>query len=151
MIVHVLSYYDFNKLNIGDTEINKLKNIFIISILDSSGMLCTPLFEREHNNVLTLVFDDVVSDGERSRTVKGNTIAYTEEQNRILFDFIQRNKDMEICYVHCTAGVSRSGAVGTFINDLYGEDHKEYIKRNPMVSPNPMILGMLERIARKRP
>lgn len=70
----------------------------------------------------------------------------SEEQGQELINFILANKDKERCYVHCSAGVSRSGAVGEFINDILGESHEVFKSRNKSIIPNTHIKKILNNL-----
>lgn len=81
-------------------------------------------------NVLFLEFDDVTieeADLVNSNNEKLHVKAMTVEQAKQIINFIlktfNQNKDL---YVHCTAGISRSGAVGLFANQFVNR----YIKPN---------------------
>jgi predicted protein tyrosine phosphatase len=75
--------------------------------------------------------------------------AMNNEQAKQIIDFIEANKDKEICIVHCAAGISRSGAVGTFINDLYGEPYEVFRMINPYIHPNSHVLSTLRKMLNK--
>jgi len=51
----------------------------------------------------------------------------------------------EILVVHCMAGISRSGAVGLFLNDMFGLDYGSFKNENPTIIPNQCILSMLRK------
>ena len=145
MEVNVLNHYNFSLLNIKEDDIDKLIDVFFILIFDTSGLLSTPYYKKQHSNLLMLAFDDVSDDNLK---VKKNKHPYSEEHNKLLYEFIKKHKDKRVCYVCCTAGISRSGAVGTFINNFYGESQVEFLKRNPDVAPNSRILRMLNQLYR---
>jgi predicted protein tyrosine phosphatase len=93
-----------------------------------------------------LFFDDVevvdeipITGSTETRTAK----AFTKKQAEELFDFIKKHKDKEVCIVHCTAGISRSGAVGQFINDYTGSDILWFKWQNRHISPNNLVLRLL--------
>jgi predicted protein tyrosine phosphatase len=106
-------------------------------------------FNKDYKNVLNLEFDDA-SDLENERRIKfGQTelILFTRQQGQQIIDFLDENKGIETLYVHCLAGRSRSGAIGTFANDIYGkETFYEFCNSNPTISPNYYILALLKRI-----
>lgn len=158
MIVHILSRieienvlnrptssaYNPNNKSINDSNIEAIDETFIISILDSSGPYRIPLFKNNHNNVITLVFDDVIKSGDSSPTVSKDTIAFNTKMAENLYNFIELNKNKNSCLVHCAAGISRSGAIGTFIYDLFGVgNYLQFKKNNPRIFPNPFILKLL--------
>lgn len=148
MKVWVLSRMLFNDVlnDINDSNVEEIQDDFFISILDTSGIFSKKFFKEDHHNALTLMFDDVVEDGKPSPTVQYNTKAFSDEQAEILYNFIMKNKHKKMCIVHCAAGISRSGAIGTFINDLFGENYHIFKRRNPRAIPNPLIMNKLKNL-----
>ena len=68
-------------------------------------------------------------------------------------EFIDRviaDDNINIIYVHCTAGVSRSQGVVRYILDQYDRNGYKILtrKENPCLTPNPHISMMLKRAAR---
>ena len=53
-----------------------------------------------------------------------------------------------VLVVHCQAGISRSGAVGLYSNDLLQLDYFKFIKLNPEIQPNPWISHILNQTDR---
>ena len=91
----------------------------IISINNVSFPAEPPPFLEEFlhaENLLVLYFDDV--DEEQPH-------AMTPEQAKRIVDFISTGDDRSI-FVHCTAGISRSGAVGEVLNWYFNR----YLKDN---------------------
>lgn len=75
---------------------------------------------------------------------------FNEEQARQIIEFVNKiNKkdDDEYLVVHCDAGISRSGAVGTFINDYLGLDYKQFKDMNRGIRPNQYILDVLQNVS----
>ena len=67
-----------------------------------------------------------------------------------IIDFVQslNSKDEDVgLIVHCDAGISRSGAVGSFVVDYLGLNQKEFLVANPNILPNAFILSVLRRTA----
>ena len=60
-------------------------------------------------------------------------------------DEIQKDKKDSDMVIHCSAGISRSGAVGTFVCDYCGLDYNEFLKSNPYIMSNPYVLRILRR------
>lgn len=146
MKVHILSKMEFDKIlmqnKITDENVESFDSVMFISIMDTICSL-PAWFSENHDNVLNLRFDDVENDGEVSPTQKESTKAFSEEQAKQLYEFIKKHREKETCIVHCMAGISRSGAVGTFVNG-YAQGDWEYFKRtNPYISPNPRVHRML--------
>ncbi len=121
-------------------------NVAYISINDTVGPFSSsPLNEFKHEpNVLILHFDDVIEDGQRSPTNNTTlTRSFSNDQAKSIISFIDNNKDKNFI-VHCVAGISRSGAVGTFIsNYLDNVDYEFFKKYNTRIAPNMLILTTL--------
>lgn len=135
------------KMRIDDTNVES-QNLAFISIRNSD-MPDTSYFKETHPNVLGLVFDDETKDGNDLRIKKGlsESQLFTREQGQQIIDFVEKNKDVDIIYVHCLAGQSRSGAVGLFINDIWGEqNYYDFAQSNPTIKPNFFIVALLRRI-----
>lgn len=146
MRVHILSKIEFDKLminnQINDSNVEKFDSIMFISIVDTQNRQ-GPYFKENHDNVINLRFDDVENDGESSPTQEAQTKAFSEKQAKELYNFIKKNKDKEQCIVHCMAGISRSGAVGTFVNGYCQGDWERFKRDNPHIVPNPRVHRML--------
>lgn len=109
-------------------------------------------FKRQHSNVMIMHFGDYGEEFVLRNTYKGPTGLFNQFKAKKLYEFIKRNKDKSMAIVHCGAGISRSGAVGTFIYDLYGRDTmtwEEFKRKNPQISPNEYVLKLLYNEANK--
>lgn len=150
--IKVLSKPEFNQFmgeyGISDSNVEeKMGNVALISINDTDGHWSTSWFDRDHPNVLRLWFDDVFADTEKSPTNKNQCRAFTEEQAAKVFAFIKENRDKDFI-VHCSAGISRSGAVGAFINDYLDSDKEFFHKFNfERIFPNAHVSSLLNRLA----
>ena len=151
--IHVLSHVLFNELceqhNLNDTNIENHTDCAFISIV------CTPdvvkyykgeisgkhWFKQGHPNVLNIEFDDVLSDLIINDT---EAKAITFEQAKDIVSFIERNLGKDF-YIHCTAGISRSGAVATFIEENY-DDYKGCLKDAGHLRPNSDVLCKLNSV-----
>lgn len=130
--------------NINNSNVEK-KDILFISINDTEGRISEPYFENKEN-VLVLYFDDTTKDLEipilGTNEIK-KVVAFTKEQADEIIHFLDKNKNKKLAIIHCAAGVSRSGAVGQFVNDYFGGDYFEFKKNNPNIHPNPHVLRLL--------
>lgn len=109
------------------------EDTYIISILDPDDKV--PLKE-DSENYKTLFFYDLEQDVQTYKAI-------SSEQAEDLLKFILKNKDKRKCIVHCTAGVSRSGAVGEFIHELGGGAYKELKEKYPYILPSGRVLMYL--------
>lgn len=66
-----------------------------------------------------------------------------------IINFIDRHDDKTLFIVHCSAGVSRSGAVVTYIKDKFIDkmstlDRERFLRDNRNIQPNLYILNRLK-------
>jgi predicted protein tyrosine phosphatase len=138
MKVFIISKLEFEGV-LKTLNPDEVKHIFFISILDPE---VKDALHPDSDNYKTFWFYDVEED-------IGNFKAVTDEQIQDLYDFITSQEGREMCYVHCSAGISRSGAVGTFINDYFEQDYKKFRKRHSHIHPNGRVLRLLNRKLRE--
>jgi len=92
---------------------------------------------------LSLCFYDM-TDNEK---VSGDDKLFNWRQAQEIISFgedINKGKDKSVLIIHCDGGVSRSGAVSTFLNDYYGLDFNGFKRKNPQIKPNHYILRVLK-------
>jgi predicted protein tyrosine phosphatase len=150
MKVFVISKANFDSLmkrkDITNDNVEDKTKTFFISINDTRGTDEVPYFENKQN-VKILFFDDVEEDIDVSvigSNERKTAKAFTPIQAKELLEFIDNHKDKESCIVHCAAGISRSGAVGTFVNDYFSGDYFEFKRQNPYIHPNGLVLRLLK-------
>jgi predicted protein tyrosine phosphatase len=116
-------------------KLNELPKFALISIRDIEAReklyfaidkLCAK------NPSLILHFAD--NDGDR---YDANTFTSIQAQQIVEFvkKIVKSKREIPLI-VHCTAGISRSGAVGEVINDYLKFDYKQFKRDNPQVQPN---------------
>lgn len=153
MKINVLRKTKFESIlkenNITNDNVETFDNIAFISILntgDPSGY-----FKTNHKNALVLFFDDITTDLNWDNDLDFfGPVLFTEEQAKQIIEFIDQHKDKDQFIIHCSAGISRSGAVGTFINDYLELDYKTFRQTNPQVQPNPFVLSTLKNLIYKQ-
>lgn len=154
MKIFAYSKRRFNKFmldqNIDDSNVESWNSYAFISILDVTGLDQDGHFERNHSNVLIQHFGDYGETEEEVLKSEKAGGVFSPEQADEMIEFIEKNKDKQIFIVHCGAGISRSGAVTVFINDLYGNSFKEFKNDNRKVDPNYCILSRLRERYRKK-
>jgi len=148
MKVKILSKPEFNQVmgnnKIDDSNVDQIPAA-LISINDTHGNWSVSWFDRDHPNVLRLWFDDVEHNNEVSPTNQDSCSAFSEDQAHQVIEFVKNNREKNFI-VHCSAGISRSGAVGTFINGYCGGNWDEFKGSNPHILPNPRVSRMLNEI-----
>ena len=156
MNINVLSKREFNDImqfhKITDDNVENYEDVFFISLNDTTPSLYhkESWFKRNHENVMVLYFDDVESENETSPTNTVKCTPFSESMAEDLYDFIVKNLNRGQCIVHCEAGISRSGAVGTFICDLSNTPYVSFVQKNPHIYPNSRVLRMLNYVDRNK-
>ena len=133
---------------IGSDEIAQLlKTHKVISIQSSSGYDSEPPFAKGHmesKNLLCLVFDDYFGIPE-DPVERSRVALFTPEHADRIMRFVD-DGSMPLV-VHCTQGVSRSGAVGYVLDRYFNSvlannerDYEYFMARNPFIMPNPNVV-----------
>lgn len=107
---------------------------------------CEPLAE-EQRNYKEFVFYDLEEDMDNGAGFIYKAIS--EEQAKDMYNFIKSNANKKHFVVSCAAGISRSGAVGSFVYEYFGGKYKDLLKKHPYILPNGRcvkLLRMYERI-----
>lgn len=152
-MIRVLSRIQFWSLlknkGINDENVESIKNTFFISINSTNGSDSEPFFKEEHSNVLSLFFDDCDSYKKYPKIGSNGEfyvqIPMSESQALEVLDFIGKLNETSDVFVHCTAGISRSGAVGAFISDYFNNNWEKFMFDNPQVIPNSYISSLLRK------
>lgn len=148
IIVKARSFFEARQGTIRETELFARNRI--ISINNISFPAEPPPFSSRYlnaENLLVLYFDDV-EEGPN---------AMTAEQAKRIADFALRPGDDRPIIVHCSAGISRSGAVGDVLNLYFNryidDDETEYRAfelRHPDLAPNAHVRKLLEEKLHRR-
>jgi predicted protein tyrosine phosphatase len=79
---------------------------------------------------------------------------FSELQAKAAYEYVKNihyNKEQETLLIHCDAGISRSGAIGTWACDYLGLNYFEFQKMNPFIHPNPHVLSLLYKASNMNP
>ena len=155
MKIRVLPRAFFEKVKGTPTELELLKKAKIISINSSWGWDDTPPFSEKylkHPHLLTLTFDDICNEPETPEDL-GNAILFNEDMADAIMRFVDDGKLPLL--VHCTAGISRSGAIGEVLNWYFNRyletntaDDEDFVENNRQILPNTIVRRiMLEVLA----
>lgn len=155
MKIHVLSRLNMKKVlelsNLNNNNIHEYNTAFFILInnTDESSLL------KDNVNVKSFYFDDVSNNEvipklEISETGKINVIsdgynlnAFTINQADDMCQYILNNIDKDYCYIHCSAGINRSGSIGSFICDITKSNYEDFKRINPRIQGNPLVSQLL--------
>ena len=132
----------------GRTAENEiLRSARVISINSSRGWDKQPPFSRKQltsPNLLCLWFDDICSEAEARDGLMPFTSAHAEKIIRF-FDGCETS-----LLIHCTAGISRSGAAGEVLNWYFNrylesnpEDENDFLQNNRQIVPNYFVRKIL--------
>ena len=153
MKIRVLPRKFFEKLKGTPTEVELLENAKIISINSSWGFDDTPPFSEEllnHPHLLNLTFDDICNEPETPED-QGNAVLFNAAMAQQIMRFVD---DGELpLLVHCTAGISRSGAVGEVLNWYFNrylernaDDDEEFVQNNRQIQPNTIVRRIMLKV-----
>lgn len=123
---------------------------YIISIFSNGDV--SPLPGRF--NILQLEFDDIADQPDHERAAeKFNLIYFNKYHAKMIHEFIEKIPvdSKKPFYVHCDAGVSRSGAVGMVLNEYFNKfltanrlDYEAFQMNNSHILPNPLVTRILK-------
>lgn len=118
-----------------------------ISILDCDNS--EEKFDKSLDNFLQVKMWDIEED-----VLENNELKYekpTDFELKKIVDFINNHKVKSIFIVHCSAGISRSGAVALFLYDKFlAEVDKDVFRReNKFITPNLYILRRLKALGKE--
>ena len=122
-------------------------NAFVISIVDPEH---EPIFERDTARIITLRFHDLDAQWpvDPERDPRPSYVFMNEDHARRIVDhvlkFHQHPEPWEFL-VNCMAGISRSGAVGTFVQRVAGIPAEQFLTQNTGLHPNGYVLKLLAR------
>ena len=153
MKIRVLPRMFFEKIKGTPTEAELLAKSKIISINSSWGFDDTPPFSEEllnHPHLLTLTFDDICNEPETPEDL-GNAVLFNEATAQQIMRFVDDGKLPLL--VHCTAGISRSGAVGEVLNWYFNRylepntaDNEEFEQNNRQIQPNTLVRRIMLKV-----
>ena len=153
MKIKVLPRIFFEKVKGTPTEVELLAKAKIISINSSWGFDDTPPFSENffnHPHLLTLTFDDICNEPETPEDL-GNAVLFNEAMAQQIMRFVD---DGELpLLVHCTAGISRSGAVGEVLNwyfnrylEYNAKDDEYFVQNNRQIMPNFIVRRIMLKV-----
>jgi predicted protein tyrosine phosphatase len=136
--------------NINEINVEKFNKIAFISIIEPDGLV---IFEKDYLNFITLQIWDIEEEIEYNNKILK---PMNKDQADKIIKFIMKHiYNVNSFIIHCSAGISRSGAIGVFILDYLQsrEYSRERIERfkiiNPNILPNRYILNLLNKTIRK--
>ena len=156
--IYIVPKHQFDGiLTTNDSVKRGFADIAFISICEpDSDLSCDQsYFKSDSENVLRVFVHDITGDlpylFENSKRANSVAKALTPEQAEQIVLFVEQNIDKKVWLIHCTAGISRSGAVGTYVSERIGMGYGELKRENPQIIPNQHILSMLRKVPRKSP
>ena len=153
MKIRVLARMFFEKIKGTLTEVELLEKSKIISINSSWGFDDAPPFSEsflKHPHLLTLTFDDICNEPETPEDL-GNAILFDEDMALAIMRFVDDGKLPLL--VHCTAGISRSGAAGEVLNWYFNRylenntaDDEDFEQNNRQIQPNTIVRRIMLKV-----
>ena len=136
-------YFCENKYKLVEDQ-----SVALISILNYDDV--EKVIEDIPGKSITLFFDDIghfdkIPDD--LLNIYDKLILFNRDHAKKIIEFQKSLSDkIEYIIIHCTAGVSRSGAIATFLQDIYhenDEDNEWFSKNNRHIIPNKHVLKVL--------
>ena len=153
MKIRVLPRAFFEKVKGTPTEVELLEKSKIISINSSWEFDDTPPFSEKylkHPHLLALTFDDICNEPETPEDL-GNAILFNEDMAHAIMRFVD-DRQLPLL-VHCTAGISRSGAVGEVLNWYFNRyletntaDDEDFELNNRQIMPNTIVRRIMLKV-----
>jgi predicted protein tyrosine phosphatase len=138
----------FERIRGTDEEAELFARVRVISV-NSVRIPEEPPFSRkfwEAANVLVLSFDDV---DDSDPFIFQGTRFMSEADAEAIAAFVE-SPDPRPIMVHCTAGISRSGAIGTCLNEYFNKKlsldetaHQAFLIAHPYINPNLHVMKLL--------
>lgn len=118
-----------------------------ISILDCDNDELK--YDTTLDNFLQVKMWDIEEDAIDRNGLKFEKPSDVELQK--IVDFVNKHKDKVSCIIHCSAGISRSGAVASFMYDKFQSevDKESFVKNNKQILPNLYIKKRLMLLDKK--
>lgn len=129
-IISIVDYFDGELITESFKEKEQIKDVPYITCWfnDISKDECNSI---KYKNVNSLLNDDVY-------------ILFNESKAKDIINFVDCIKDkVKVLIVHCTAGISRSGAVGYWVNKYLGLDENKFMRLNSQIYPNRYVYNIL--------
>jgi len=128
-----------------DKEFKYYTYACFISILDIDNN--EQKFDLSIDNFLQVKMWDIEMDVKDIKTGETYEKPSDTELKKIV-EFVNKHKDKSVFMVHCSAGISRSGAVATFIRDKFISeiDKEKFNSENKYIQPNLYVLKRLNEL-----
>jgi hypothetical protein len=146
--IFCLPRHTYKHLIAGFTEKQKYESAFIQinepmhSGKELFGGSSEPI-QPDSRNVLNLWFDDAEEDLPLLNGEK--LILFDDEMAQKIFDFVIQNRTSRCWLLHCTAGKSRSGAVGDVLSEYFQIAYADFKYHNPKIQPNALVKNLLRK------
>lgn len=129
---------------INDDNVDNSSVWAFISIQNSKALdhNVNPYFKLEHKHVLTLTFDDITDKDQDVLDQYPGSVLFNEDHAKAIIEFVEAHLLSDFV-IHCTAGISRSGAVGEYVRRKLRVNYDKYNRQNPHVLPNAWVLQQL--------
>ena len=145
MKIRVLPRIFFEKIKGTAEEDRLLESYRIISINSSRGDDSLPPFSERnlnHRNLLYLTFDDVSNEPDPED--HDDCVLFSTRQAEAVMRFADDGSTPML--IHCTAGISRSGAVGEILDWYFNRyitdnpaDHLFFTQNNRQILANTLV------------
>jgi predicted protein tyrosine phosphatase len=151
--IKVLSRYTIDLVSRGHMQLpmeNKKWNLISVHEGDClSAEQVDSLTSQGCEKILSLFFHDITE--KINNRYQGKFILFSDCHCIPIIKFIddlKKSKEATTLVIHCHAGISRSGAIGTFACDYCNLDYQKFINEHETIYSNPYVLRLLRDKAR---
>lgn len=109
-------------------------------------------FEYNERNVLQLTFDDICDLSLVHEDDIDSVVVFNKKLAKKIFNFVNELNPKKLLYINCSSGISRSGAIGTVINEYLNKflinntvDYEFFNVTNSHIQPNALVKELLEK------
>lgn len=141
-----VSIEDASKIAIVSIRTTEKEIVFTDEKIQKFGLPKDQILNLIFGDITPKIYKRIVAEAHRKGKNVEDIDVFSKRHAEQLVKFINRLKDrIELFVVHCDAGISRSGAVGTWLCDYLRLDYNEFKRENPHILPNQHILDVLRR------
>ena len=118
-------------------------NTFVVSIIDPEE---EPIFAPDTDRIITVRFHDLDPEWPVNTDLDPKYVFMSAEDAKRIVDHVLKFHDHPAPWaflVNCMAGISRSGAVATFVQRLAGVPADHFLTQNRDLHPNGHVLKLL--------
>jgi protein-tyrosine phosphatase len=127
------------------TEQGKIQPYDKIKVISITDYGLKKIFEKDTNDVLTMVFDDAEPSNINYEVPEGSNLMTPHQAEKIIdyLETLHSSDERILLLVNCKHGICRSGAIVDFVGCMCGLGYWNTKNRNPTIVPNHWVKYLL--------